>query len=55
VAGCAAAVSAALVIAGLVLVYVDRRLVPTSLTGWTFSDVSGQPAHALVWRAGGRP
>jgi hypothetical protein len=42
VAGCAAAASVALIGAGLALAYVDRHLVPASLTDWTFSGVSGQ-------------
>src|SRR5215470_5819574 len=42
VAGCAAAGSVALIGAGLALAYLDRHLVPASLTGWTFSSVSGQ-------------
>ena len=37
VAGCAAAGSVALLGGGLVLAYVDRQLVPASLTGWTVS------------------
>jgi hypothetical protein len=48
VAGCAAAVSVALIIAGLVLAYVDRRLVPASLTVWSFSSVSGQVVNLTV-------
>jgi hypothetical protein len=44
VAGCAAAGSVALTGGGLVLAYVDRHLVPASLTGWTVSNVSGQAA-----------
>jgi hypothetical protein len=42
VAGCAAAGSVALIGGGLVLAYVNRHLAPASLTGWTFSKVSGQ-------------
>jgi hypothetical protein len=52
VAGCAAAVSVALTIAGLVLAYVDRQLVPASLTGWTFSNVSSQVVNVAVPVAG---
>jgi hypothetical protein len=52
VAGCAAAVSVALTIAGLVLGYVDRQLVPASQTGWTFSNVSSQLVNIAVPVAG---
>jgi hypothetical protein len=52
VAGCAAAVSVALTIAGLVLAYVDRQLVPASLTGWTVSNVSSQMVNVAVPVAG---
>ena len=48
VAGCAAAVSVALIGAGLVLAYVDRHLVPASLSNWTVSGVSGQVVNAAV-------
>ncbi len=48
VAGCAAAVSVMLIAGGLVLAYVDRQLVPASLTGWTFSNVSGQVVNVAV-------
>jgi hypothetical protein len=48
VAGCAAAGSVALIGAGLVLAYVDRQLVPASLTGWTVSGVSGQVVNMAV-------
>jgi hypothetical protein len=41
VAGCAAAVSVALIGAGLALAYVDRHLLSASLTGWDFPDVFG--------------
>ncbi len=51
-AGCAAAVSVALTIAGLVLAYVDRQLVPASQTGWTFSNVSSQVVNMAVPVAG---
>jgi hypothetical protein len=47
-----AAVSVALVIMGLVLAYVDRHLVPASLTGWTVSVVSGQVVNMAVPVAG---
>jgi hypothetical protein len=52
VAGCAAAVSVALIIAGLVLAYVNRQLVPASLTSWTFSNVSSQLVNIAVPVAG---
>jgi hypothetical protein len=45
---CAAAGSVALLGAGLVLAYVDRHLVPASLTGWTVSNVSGQVVDIAV-------
>jgi signal transduction histidine kinase len=48
VAGCAAAGSIALIGGGLALAYVDRHLVPASLTGWTFSNVSGQVVDVAV-------
>jgi hypothetical protein len=52
VAGCAAAGSVALTGGGLALVYVDRQLVPASLTGWTVSNISGQVVNAAVPIAG---
>ncbi len=52
VAGCMAAVSVALTMAGLVLAYVDRHLVPASQTGWTFSSVSSQVVNMAVPVAG---
>jgi hypothetical protein len=52
VAGCAAAVSVALIGAGLALAYVDRHLLPASLTDWTFSSVSGQVVNLAVPVAG---
>jgi signal transduction histidine kinase len=48
VAGCAAAVSAALMIGALVLAYVDRHRVPAGLTGWNFSGVFGGVANLAV-------
>ncbi len=48
VAGCAAAGSVALIGAGLALAYLDRQLVPASLTGWTVSNVSGQVVNMAV-------
>jgi hypothetical protein len=48
VAGCAAAVSVALIGGGLVLAYVDRHLVPASLTNWTVSNIAGQVVNMAV-------
>ena len=48
VAGCAAAGSVALIGGGLVLAYVDRHLVPASLTNWTVSNISGQVVNVAV-------
>jgi hypothetical protein len=48
VAGCTAAASVALIGAGLVLAYVDRHLVPASMTGWTVSNISAQVVNAGV-------
>jgi hypothetical protein len=45
---CAAAGSVALLGAGLALAYVDRHLVPASLTGWTVSNISGQVVSMAV-------
>jgi hypothetical protein len=45
---CAAAGSVALIGGGLVLAYVDRHLVPASLTDWTVSNVSGQVVNMAV-------
>jgi hypothetical protein len=47
-AGCVAVGSVALIIAGLVLTYVDRLLVPASLTNWTVSGVSGQVVNVAI-------
>jgi hypothetical protein len=52
VAGCATAGSVALTVGGLALAYVDRRLVPASLTGWTVSNISGQVVNVAVPVAG---
>jgi hypothetical protein len=52
VAGSTAAGSVALIGGGLVLAYVDRHLVPASLTGWTVSNVSGQVVNVAVPAAG---
>jgi hypothetical protein len=48
VAGCAAAGSVALIGGGLALAYVDRHVVPASLTAWTVSNVSGQVVNVAV-------
>ena len=48
VAGCTAAVSVALIGAELALAYVDRHLLPASLTEWTVSGVSGQVVNMAV-------
>ena len=48
VAGCAAAGSVALIGGGLALAYMDRHLVPASLTDWTVSNVSGQVVNMAV-------
>jgi hypothetical protein len=52
VAGSAAAGSVALLGGGLALAYMDRQLVPASLTGWTPSSISGQVVNGPSrWRA----
>jgi signal transduction histidine kinase len=48
VAGCAAAASVALEFGGLALAYVDRHLLPTRLTTWDFSDVSGDVVNLAI-------
>jgi uncharacterized protein (DUF697 family) len=53
VAGYLSAGSVALIGGGLALAYVDRHLVPASLTGWTISNVSGQLVNAAIPVAGG--
>jgi hypothetical protein len=45
---CAVAGSLALFGGGLALAYVDRRLVPASLTGWTVSNISAQVVNLAV-------
>ncbi|HEY6312024.1 MAG TPA: hypothetical protein VIY52_14640 [Streptosporangiaceae bacterium] len=45
---CTAAGSVALIGGGLVLAYVDRHLLPASLTDWTVSDISGQVVNMAV-------
>jgi hypothetical protein len=48
VAGCVAAGSLALMAGGLILSYVDRHLVPASMTNWDFSDVLGDVANMAL-------
>lgn len=48
VAGCTAAGSVALIGGGMALSYVDRHLVPASLTGWTVSNISAQVVDVAV-------
>ena len=48
VAGCIAAGSIALMAGALVLEYVDRDLLPASMTGWTFGNVSRQVVNLAV-------
>ena len=48
VAGCTAAGSVALIGGGVALAYLNRHLVPASLTGWTVSNVSAQLVNAAV-------
>jgi hypothetical protein len=48
VSGCAAAGSVALIGGGVALAYLDRHLVPGSLTGWTVSNISEQVANVAV-------
>ena len=48
VAGCVAAGSLALMAGGLILAYVDRHLVPASMTYWDFSDVFGDVVNMAV-------
>ncbi len=45
---CAAAGSLGLLGGGLALAYVDRQLVPASLTGWTVSNISAQVVNMAV-------
>jgi len=52
VTGCPAAVSVALIGSGLVLAYVDRHVVPASLTDWTVSNISAQVVNIAVPVAG---
>ena len=48
VAGCVAAGSLALMAGGLILAYVDRHLVPASVTYWDFSDVFGDVVNLAI-------
>jgi hypothetical protein len=48
VAGCVATGSVALIGGGLALSYMDRHLVPASMTDWTVSGVSGQVVNMAV-------
>jgi signal transduction histidine kinase len=48
VAGCAAAVSVALIAGALLLAYADRHRLPADLTGWNFSDVFDGVANLAV-------
>jgi hypothetical protein len=52
VARCAATGPVGLIGGGLALAYVDRHLVPASLTGWTVSNISGQVVNVAVPVAG---
>jgi hypothetical protein len=52
VAGCAAAGSVALMGGGLALAYLDRHLVPASLTNWTVSNISMQLVNVAAVGAG---
>ena len=52
VAGCTAAGSVALIGGGVALAYLNRQLVPASLTGWTVSNISAQVVNVAVPVAG---
>jgi hypothetical protein len=52
VAGCAAAVSVALIGGAIALAYVDRHLADTGPTGWNLSNISGQVVNVAVPVAG---
>ena len=52
VAGCAAVGSVALMGGGLALAYLDRHLVPASLTNWTVSNISMQLVNVAAVGAG---
>ena len=48
VAGWAAAASVTLTVGGVALAYLDRHLVPASLTGWTVSNISDQVVNVAA-------
>jgi signal transduction histidine kinase len=48
VAGCAAGVSVALTVGGLVWAYVDRHLVPADLASWNLADVFGEVVNLAI-------
>jgi hypothetical protein len=48
VAGCTAAASVALIGGGVALAYVNRHLVPASLTGWTVTNISAQIVNVAL-------
>ena len=48
VAGCIAAGSAALIVAGLVLAYMGRHSLPAGQNSWNFPDVFGQVVNLAV-------
>jgi hypothetical protein len=52
VAGCTAAASVALIGGGVALAYLNRHLVPASLTGWTVTNISAQVVNVAVPVAG---
>ena len=52
VAGCTAAGSVALIGGGVALAYLNRQLVPASMTGWTVSNISAQVVNVAVPVAG---
>jgi hypothetical protein len=52
VAGCTAAGSVALIGGGVALAYLNRHLVPASLTGWTVTNISMQLVNVAAVGAG---
>jgi hypothetical protein len=48
VAGCVAAGSLALMAGGLILAYMNRHLVPASMSNWDFSDVFGDVVNMAI-------
>jgi hypothetical protein len=48
VAGCTAAGSLALMVGGLILAYMDRHLVPATMTYWDFSDVFADVVNMAI-------